>query len=61
MGRPRSGFGFNLDAAADVEEDVERDVEAEMLDIMEIDRALDSLDDDRGSGRKKVFFEDQFT
>ncbi|EEY16993.1 conserved hypothetical protein [Verticillium alfalfae VaMs.102] len=56
-----SGFGFNLDAAADVEEDVERDVEAEMLDIMEIDRALDSLDDDRGSGRKKVFFEDQFT
>ncbi|KAM0327213.1 hypothetical protein ACHAQA_006347 [Verticillium albo-atrum] len=61
MGRPRSGFGFNLDAAADVEDDVERDVEAEMLDIMEIDRALDNLDDDRGSGRKKVFFEDRFT
>ncbi|KAM0277276.1 hypothetical protein ACHAQH_005935 [Verticillium albo-atrum] len=61
MGRPRSGFGFNLDAAADMEDDVERDVEAELLDIMEIDRALDNLDDDRGSGRKKVFFEDQFT
>ncbi|KAL2752054.1 hypothetical protein ACRALDRAFT_1058857 [Sodiomyces alcalophilus JCM 7366] len=60
IGRPRSAFGFaDLDAAADAQDDVEgRDIEAEMLDIMEIDRALDSMEDHRGSGRKKVLFEE---
>lgn len=59
IGRPRTGFGFaDLDAAADAQDDVEgRDIEAEMLDIMEIDRALDDMEDHRGSGRKKVLFE----
>ncbi|KAM4064559.1 hypothetical protein HRG_005074 [Hirsutella rhossiliensis] len=58
--RPRVGFDFmnTLNAAADVSADLTRDVEAEMLDIMEIDQALDSMEDSRGSGRKKVFFED---
>ncbi|KAI0123765.1 hypothetical protein BJ170DRAFT_640281 [Xylariales sp. AK1849] len=59
----RIGFAFadSLAAAADVmqdeEVDEERDVEIEMLDIMEIDRELDSLNDLRGRGRKKVLFE----
>lgn len=57
-----SGFAFaaNLDAAADLEhrdEQDERDVEVEMLDIMEIDRQLDALDNGRGRGRKKVMFD----
>ncbi|PHH90946.1 hypothetical protein CDD83_2153 [Cordyceps sp. RAO-2017] len=53
--RPRVGFDFmsTLNAAADVSADLSRDVEAEMLDIMEIDQALDSMEDSRGSGRKK--------
>ncbi|KAI1413405.1 hypothetical protein F5Y13DRAFT_29494 [Hypoxylon sp. FL1857] len=60
--RPRSGFAFadSLNAAADVEqqdEEDERDVEVEMLDIMEIDRELDALDNGRGRGRKKVIFD----
>ncbi|KAI1339898.1 hypothetical protein F5Y15DRAFT_72381 [Xylariaceae sp. FL0016] len=59
--RPRSGFSFadSLAAAADVEQEDdedERDVEVEMLDIMEIDRELDAMDDGRGRGRKKVIF-----
>ncbi|KAM0447716.1 hypothetical protein ACHAPV_009617 [Trichoderma viride] len=59
--RSRAGFGFadTLSAAADVTSDfTTRNVEAEMLDIMEIDQALNSMEDDRGSGRKKVFFEE---
>ncbi|KAI1161976.1 hypothetical protein F5B18DRAFT_625963 [Nemania serpens] len=60
--KPSSGFAFaaNLSAAADIEqqdEDVERDVEVEMLDIMEIDRELDAMDNGRGRGRKKVMFD----
>ncbi|KAI1812216.1 hypothetical protein GGS20DRAFT_42768 [Poronia punctata] len=60
--RPSSGFSFadTLNAAADVEqrhEEEERDVEVEMLDIMEIDRELDAMDDGRGRGRKKVMFD----
>jgi hypothetical protein len=59
--RLRAGFGFadTLSAAADVTSDfTTRNVEAEMLDIMEIDQALNNMEDDRGSGRKKVFFEE---
>ncbi|KAG5974831.1 hypothetical protein E4U55_008036 [Claviceps digitariae] len=59
--RPRVGFDFmnTMNEAADVSTDVtSRDVEAEMLDIMEIDRALDNMEDSRGSGRKHVFFEE---
>ncbi|RFU73125.1 hypothetical protein TARUN_9125 [Trichoderma arundinaceum] len=59
--RSRAGFGFadTLSAAADVTADfTTRDVEAEMLDIMEIDQALNNMEDYRGSGRKKVFFEE---
>lgn len=59
--RPRVGFDFTdtLSAAADVTEDFNtRDVEVEMLDIMEIDKALDSMEGGRGNGPKKVFFED---
>ncbi|KAI1657050.1 hypothetical protein F4813DRAFT_89558 [Daldinia decipiens] len=60
--RPRGGFAFadSLNAAADVEQqetEAERDVEVEMLDIMEIDRELDALDNGRGRGRKKVIFD----
>ncbi|KAI3325734.1 hypothetical protein HD806DRAFT_455360 [Xylariaceae sp. AK1471] len=60
--RPRSGFAFadSLNAAADLEqedEEDERDVEVEMLDIMEIDRELDAMDNGRGRGRKKVIFD----
>ncbi|KAG6011029.1 hypothetical protein E4U21_000060 [Claviceps maximensis] len=57
--RSRVGFDFmsTMNAAADVSTDfTARDVEAEMLDIMEIDRALDNMEDSGGSGRKKVFF-----
>ncbi|KOS18084.1 hypothetical protein ESCO_002800 [Escovopsis weberi] len=59
--RPRLGFDFTstMSAAADASVDsAGRDVEAEMLDIMEIDQALSMLDEKRGSGRKKVFFEE---
>ncbi|POR39672.1 Flap endonuclease 1 [Tolypocladium paradoxum] len=58
--RPRVGFEFmnTLNAAADASADLTRDVEAEMLDIMEIDHALESMEDSRGSGRKKVLFEE---
>ncbi|KND89296.1 Flap endonuclease 1 [Tolypocladium ophioglossoides CBS 100239] len=54
--RPRVGFEFmnTLNAAADASADLSRDVEAEMLDIMEIDHALKSMEGSRGSGRKKV-------
>lgn len=59
--RPRAGLMFaeSISAAADVVEDAtERDVEVEMLDLMEIDRHLTELDELRGSGQKRVFFED---
>ncbi|KAK2591605.1 hypothetical protein QQS21_010702 [Conoideocrella luteorostrata] len=59
--RSRVGFEFTniMNAAADVSADfTARDVEAEMLDIMEIDQALENMEDSRGSGRKKVFFEE---
>lgn len=58
--RSRSGFGFadTLDAAADESSDLtRRNVEREMLDIMDIDKALDGMGG-HGSGSKKVFFED---
>jgi hypothetical protein len=60
--RPRIGFNFadTLDAAADDQEDATtRDVEMEMLDVLEIDRTLDNMEDSRDSGRKRVFFEDR--
>lgn len=56
-----TGFEFagTLSAAADVSDDVtRRDVEAEMLDIMEVDQALDALNGRQENGRKRVFFED---
>ncbi|KAH8175018.1 nucleoporin NUP37 [Sarocladium implicatum] len=59
--RSRIGFGFadDLDTAADASADVSsRNVGNEMLDIMDIDKALESLDSSRGPARKKVFFEE---
>ncbi|KAF4594939.1 Nup37p-like protein [Ophiocordyceps camponoti-floridani] len=58
--RPRVGFDFmdDLDMAADASADLSRDVEAEMLDVMGIEQMLDSMEDSRGSGRKKVFFDE---
>lgn len=58
--RPRVGFDFasTLADAADASADLSRDVEAEMLGIMDIDQALEAMEDTRGSGRKKVFFEE---
>ncbi|KAJ2981292.1 hypothetical protein NQ176_g2112 [Zarea fungicola] len=58
--RPQVGFDFArmLNAAADDSADVSRDVEAEMLGIMEIDEALDSMHGTQNAGRKRVFFED---
>ncbi|TQV92179.1 hypothetical protein V2A60_004474 [Cordyceps javanica] len=60
VSRPRVGFDFanTLSAAADEMADVSRDVEAEMLGIMEIDQALDSLNGTPTNGRKRVFFEE---
>ncbi|GJN82951.1 hypothetical protein PLIIFM63780_006497 [Purpureocillium lilacinum] len=58
--RRRVGFDFmnTLEDAADVSADLSRDVEAEMLDIMEIDQALESMEGSRGNARKRVFFEE---
>ncbi|KAJ6441276.1 Nup37p-like protein [Purpureocillium lavendulum] len=58
--RRRVGFDFmnTLDDAADASADLSRDVEAEMLDIMEIDQALESMEGSRDHGRKRVFFEE---
>ena len=59
--RSRIGFGFadDLDTAADASADVtSRNVGDEMLDIMDIDKALESLDSSRGPAGKKVFFEE---
>jgi hypothetical protein len=47
------------DASDDEEEAEERDVEEEMLDIMEIDRELEEMENERASGRKHVFFEEE--
>ena len=60
LSRPRGGFEFtkSLNEAADASADISRDVDLEMLDIMQIDQALDTMEDSRGSGRKKVFFEE---
>ncbi|KAI8240075.1 Nucleoporin [Colletotrichum sp. SAR 10_99] len=60
IGRPKSSMGFGgfasgLEAAADVQGDDEgRDFEEEMLDIMEIDQALTTMES--GGGRKRVSF-----
>ena len=59
--RSRVGFDFMLtmNEAADASADLTgRDVEAEMLDIMEIDQALKSMENSRGGDRKRVFFEE---
>lgn len=60
--KPKTGLAFvdRLNAAADAEqedEEDERDIEGEMLDLMDIDRQLDALDNGRGRGRKKVIFD----
>ncbi|EGX92434.1 hypothetical protein CCM_03807 [Cordyceps militaris CM01] len=58
--RPRVGFDFanTLSAAADESADISRDVETEMLGIMEIDQALDSMNGTPvNHGRKRVFFD----
>ncbi|KYK57191.1 hypothetical protein DCS_04198 [Drechmeria coniospora] len=56
---PSLGLEFmnTLNTAADSSADLSRDLEVEMLDIMGIDQALESMEGSRGSGRKKVFFE----
>ncbi|KAL2884676.1 Nucleoporin NUP37 [Ceratocystis lukuohia] len=48
-----------LDAAADTGQETSesRDIEVEMLDIMEIDRQLDTMEDFRGGSRKRVMFD----
>ncbi|OAA54228.1 WD40 repeat-like-containing domain protein [Cordyceps fumosorosea ARSEF 2679] len=58
--RPRVGFDFanTLSAAADESADISRDVEAEMLGIMEIDQALDSMNGTPTKSRKRVFFDE---
>lgn len=58
--RKRVGFDFanTLSAAADETADLSRDVEAEMLDIMEIDQALESLNGTPTNVRKRVFFDE---
>lgn len=58
--RPRAGFDFanTLSAAADETGDISRDVEAEMLGIMEIDQALESMNGTPTNGRKRVFFDE---
>ncbi|PHH62061.1 hypothetical protein CDD81_7617 [Ophiocordyceps australis] len=57
--KPPVGLDFmkSLNEAADISEDLTRDVECEMLDIMEIEDSLNDMEDKRGSGRKKVFFD----
>ncbi|KAI4595733.1 hypothetical protein KJ359_006724 [Pestalotiopsis sp. 9143b] len=61
-----SGFDLakNLNTAADVmevddqeERDFEQELETDMLGLMDIENTLDSMEDDRGRGRKKVNFE----
>ena len=61
-GRTRSSgltFVEQISNAADTDDDAEgRNVEEEILDIMEIDRELEHMEDQRLHGRKKVFFEE---
>ncbi|KAF3014688.1 hypothetical protein E8E14_004560 [Neopestalotiopsis sp. 37M] len=61
-----SGFDLakNLNTAADAmevdnqeERDFEQELETDMLGLMDIEQTLDSMEDDRGRGRKKVNFE----
>lgn len=65
VGARNAGLAFaqsmNLaaDASDDEEEAEERDVEEEMLDIMEIDRELEEMENEHASGRKHVFFEEE--
>ncbi|KAK3935305.1 nucleoporin NUP37 [Diplogelasinospora grovesii] len=55
-------FANDLLVAADVPDDEaeaeNRDIEQEMMDIMEIDRELEQLEQDRDRGTKHVFFEE---
>ncbi|KKA26158.1 hypothetical protein TD95_003589 [Thielaviopsis punctulata] len=53
-------FMDTLNAAADVNQEApdSRDIEVEMLDIMEIDRELDNMEDYRDGSRKRVMFDD---
>lgn len=48
------GFGDTLDNAADTSADFSRNIEAEMLDLMDIDNALETMNGSHG--RKKVLF-----
>ncbi len=54
-------FAVDLDSAANAADDEEaaddRNVEEEMLDIIEIDRALEEMEEDHTTGTKHVFFE----
>jgi hypothetical protein len=61
-----SGFDLakSLNAAADVmevddqeERDYEEELETDMLGLMDIEQTLDSMEDDRGRGRKRVNFD----
>ncbi|KAJ9148639.1 Nucleoporin NUP37 [Pleurostoma richardsiae] len=62
--RPRNAgleFADELDVAADATYDMDaadRDVEQEMMDIMELDRELEHLEEERQAGTKRVFFEE---
>ncbi len=53
-------FADHLNTAANAADDEEaaddRNIEQEMLDIIEIDRALEEMEDDRSAGTKHVFF-----
>lgn len=55
-------FAQSLNVAADASDNdgeaEDRNVEEEVLDIMEIDRELEEMENERGSGRKNVFFEE---
>lgn len=52
--RNQFGFGDTLNEAADVSADLSRNVESEMLDLMDIDSALETMNGSHG--RKKVLF-----
>jgi hypothetical protein len=60
-----SGLAFanTLEEAADNEDDVgevnEEAVEEELMDVMEIDRMLESMEEDKDLGSKHVFFEEE--
>lgn len=62
--RPRTmglDFANDLDDAADAPYDLDaedRDIEQEVMDIMELDQALEELEEERNTGTKRVFFEE---